>query len=172
MANSSQSALLNKLYKEFELNQDDIFKSPQGFVILVRSAIEKIQYKLDIKIKYEYIRCERDWVVMKAFAEGNGKSLETTASAILGEYKMVTKSGKNGSYQKRELVGGNTAQWYLTELCEKRALSRAVLKIADLYQYQVFSEDESVAFNQSAEERKRTSQELANTLANDIAKKF
>jgi len=172
MSNTATKTLMNKLYKELGLAQDDVFKSPQGFTIITRSGIEKVQYKLDIKIKYEYIRCERDWVVMKAFAEGNGKSLETTASAILGEYKMVTKSGKNGNYQKRELVGGNTAQWYLTELCEKRALSRAVLKIADLYQYQVFSEDEADAFKQTAEEKKRTSQELANTLVNDIAKKF
>lgn len=172
MANKSTTALMTKLYKELELEQDDVFKSPQGFVILTRQGIEKIQYKLDIKITFEFVRCERDWVVMKAYADGNGKKIETTASAILGEYKDITKTGRNGSYTKKELVGGNTAQWYISEIAEKRALSRAVLKVADLYQYQVFSEDEADAFKQTAQEKKRTSQELASSLADDIAKKF
>ena len=58
---------------------------------------------------------------------------------FLYNYRMEQRGGK----KRRELTKGNTNNWYLTELAEKRALSRAVLKIADLYQYQVFSEDEN-----------------------------
>ena len=41
---------------------------------------------------------------------------------------------------------GNTNSWYVMEMAEKRAMSRAVLKLTGFYQLGVFSEDESDEF--------------------------
>jgi len=41
---------------------------------------------------------------------------------------------------------GNTNTWYVMEMAEKRAMSRAVLKLAGLYALGVFGEDESESF--------------------------
>ena len=41
---------------------------------------------------------------------------------------------------------GNTNSWYVMEMAEKRAMSRAVLKLTGFYELGVFSEDESEDF--------------------------
>jgi len=41
---------------------------------------------------------------------------------------------------------GNTNTWYVLEMAEKRALSRAVLKMTGFYELGVFGEDESEEF--------------------------
>ena len=41
---------------------------------------------------------------------------------------------------------GNCNSWYVAEMAEKRALSRAVLKLTGFYQLGVFGEDESDDF--------------------------
>ena len=41
---------------------------------------------------------------------------------------------------------GNTNTWYVLEMAEKRALSRAVLKMTGFYELGVFGEDESEDF--------------------------
>ena len=41
---------------------------------------------------------------------------------------------------------GNTTTWYVMEMAEKRAMSRAVLKLTGFYELGVFGEDESEDF--------------------------
>ena len=41
---------------------------------------------------------------------------------------------------------GSTNSWYVIELAEKRALSRATLKMTGLYEQGVFGQDESESF--------------------------
>ena len=41
---------------------------------------------------------------------------------------------------------GNCNSWYVAEMAEKRALSRAVLKLTGFYELGVFGEDESEDF--------------------------
>ena len=41
---------------------------------------------------------------------------------------------------------GNCNSWYVAEMAEKRALSRAVLKLTGFYELGVFGEDESDDF--------------------------
>jgi len=57
-------------------------------------------------------------------------NIETFGSALKGE-----------SYKD-----ANTNSWYVMEMAEKRAMSRAVLKLTGFYELGVFSEDESEDF--------------------------
>ena len=41
---------------------------------------------------------------------------------------------------------GNCNTWYVMEMAEKRAMSRAVLKLTGFYELGVFGEDESEEF--------------------------
>ena len=123
---------LLELYNKYELEKEDVFKH-QHYVIITRQGIEKIQAKENITINYEVIRCEPKFAVMKATAYIATKPntiIETFGSALKGDnYK-----------------DGNCNSWYVAEMAEKRALSRAVLKLTGFYQLGVFSEDESDDF--------------------------
>jgi hypothetical protein len=120
---------LTVLYKKYELTADDVYKH-QHYLIITRSGIDKIQGIEGIKIHYEVINCERDFCVIKANALKDETSIETFGSALKGaDYKS-----------------GNTNTWYVMEMAEKRAMSRAVLKLTGFYQLGVFGEDESEDF--------------------------
>lgn len=117
--------ILVELYKKYDLDKTDVFKH-QHFTIITRSGIEKIMSVENIKVKYEVIKCESNFAVVKAITE----NLETFGSAL-----------KGATYSE-----GSTNSWYVMELAEKRALSRVVLKTCGLYKYGVFGEDESENF--------------------------
>lgn len=123
---------LVELYNHYELEKDDVFKH-QHYVIITRQGIEKIAAKENITINYEVIRCEPNFAVMKATAYITTKPnamIETFGSALKGDnYK-----------------DGNCNSWYVAEMAEKRALSRAVLKLTGFYELGVFGEDESDDF--------------------------
>ena len=120
---------LIELYKKYGLTKDDVFKH-QHYVIITRSGVDKIQAVEQMSVTYEVIRCEPNFSVFKALAEKDGKKIETFGSALKGEgYK-----------------DGNTNSWYVAEMAEKRAMSRAVLKLTGFYELGVFGEDESESF--------------------------
>ena len=107
---------LIELYKKYGLTKDDVFKH-QHYVIITRQGIDKIQAVEQMSVTYEVIRCEPNFSVFKASAEKDGKKIETFGSALKGEgYK-----------------DGNTNSWYVAEMAEKRAMSRAVLKLTGFY---------------------------------------
>ena len=123
---------LLELYKKYELTKDDVYKH-QHYVIITRKGIEKIQAKENITITYEVIKCETNFAVFKATSYINDKpnrTIETFGSALKG-------SG---------FKDGNCNTWYVAEMAEKRALSRAVLKLTGFYELGVFGEDESEDF--------------------------
>ena len=123
---------LVELYKKYDLEKEDVFKH-QHFVIITRQGIEKIQAKENIKIAYKVIKCEPNFAVIKATAFLDVKPIytcETFGSALKGA----------------TFKDGNTNSWYVMEMAEKRALSRAVLKLTGFYQLGVFGEDESDDF--------------------------
>ena len=128
--------ILNRLFVENNLTSEDVFKH-QHYTIITRSGIEKIQANLEIYCAYEVIKCEPNFAVVKAKAEitkdGYEKFIQTFGSALKGK-----------SY-----TDGNTNSWYVIEMAEKRAMSRAVLKLAGFYELGVFSEDESEQFKRS-----------------------
>ena len=124
---------LNRLFIENNLSTEDVFKH-QHYTIITRAGIDKIQANMDININYEVVKCETRFAVVKAKANLKGGNLiETFGSALRGD----------------SFRDGNTNTWYVMEMAEKRAMSRAVLKLAGLYALGGFGEDESESFKKS-----------------------
>ena len=120
---------LKELYEMYDLKPEHFFKH-QHYTIITRQGIDLIQAKAKIQINYEVIRCEPNFAVFKAIASKGAATIETFGSALKGvNYK-----------------DGNTNSWYLAEIAEKRAMSRACLKLTGFYELGVFGEDESESF--------------------------
>ena len=103
--------LLNKIYKDNDLEKSDVYNDKRGFSIITRSGIEKIQAKNEIAVTFEVIKAELDNCIIKATSlirEGDEwiPQMETFASA--------TKD--------------NCRQPFRIEIAEKRALARVIIK--------------------------------------------
>ena len=122
---------IKEKYHHYGLDKEDVFKH-QHYVIITRSGIDKIQAIENITIDYEVINCERDFCVVKANALKGETSIQTFGSALKGGFK-----------------DGNCNTWYVMEMAEKRAMSRAVLKLTGFYELGVFGEDESEDFKKN-----------------------
>ena len=120
---------LVELYKKYDLTKEDVYKH-QHYVIITRQGIDKIQAVEQISIDYDVIQCEPNFAVFKANAEKEGKKIQTFGSALKGT----------------NFKDGNCNSWYVAEMAEKRAMSRAVLKLTGFYELGVFGEDESDSF--------------------------
>ena len=124
---------LKELYLKYELTAEDIFTKDIGnssFTIITRQGIDKIQGIEKIDIQYDAIKCDPNFAVIKAKAQKDNARIETFGSALKGEnYK-----------------DGNCNSWYVVEMAEKRAMSRAVLKLTGFYELGVFGEDEAENF--------------------------
>lgn len=120
---------LKELYLRYELTKDDVFKH-QHYVIITRSGIDKIQAKEKINIHYDVVNCESHFCVVKANAKAGDTDIQTFGSALKGSTHR----------------DGNCNTWYVMEMAEKRAMSRAVLKLTGFYELGVFGEDESEDF--------------------------
>lgn len=123
---------LKELYLKYELTKDDVFKH-QHYVIITRSGIDKIQAKSNISVSYDVINCESHFAVVKAYGEVGDTKIQTFGSALKGSNHR----------------DGNCNTWYVMEMAEKRAMSRAVLKLTGFYELGVFGEDESEDFKKS-----------------------
>jgi hypothetical protein len=97
--------------------------------IITRSGIDKIQAANDIKINYNLIFNSQDTkcVIIKATAKMGDKVIET-----FGEAAPM-----------------NTQNSYPVAMAEKRAMSRACLKLAGFYENNVFGEEEADVFKRS-----------------------
>ena len=122
----TKSERLNELYTKYGLSPEDTFKSPQGWTIITRAGIDAIQASAGIDINYEVIVCERDFVVVKA--KGSMLSDKEVFVETFGEADRSAK--------------GNCRQNYPVAMAEKRAMSRAVLKLSGFYALGAFGEDE------------------------------
>lgn len=120
---------LAELYKKYTLSKDDVFKH-QHYIIITRSGIDKIQASEKIDIHYDVIECSPTFCVVKANADASGTRIQTFGSALKGATHK----------------DGTTNTWYVMEMAEKRAMSRAVLKLTGFYELGVFGEDESEDF--------------------------
>jgi len=120
---------LKALYAKYQLTKDDVYKH-QHYIIITRSGIDKIMSIERIFIDYDVIKCETNFCVVKANAEKEDAKIQTFGSAIKGT----------------TFKDGNTQTWYVMEMAEKRAMSRAVLKLTGFYELGVFGEDESEDF--------------------------
>ena len=124
-----KTEILKEKYIKYGLTKDDIFKH-QHFLIITRSGIDKIQALEGITIDYDVINCEKDFCVVKANARKDEVFIQTFGSALKGA----------------GFKDGNCNTWYVMEMAEKRAMSRAVLKLTGFYELGVFGEDESESF--------------------------
>ena len=125
------------LYKKYELTKDDIYQH-KHYLIITRQGIDKIQAKEKIFISYDAVNVQPDFCVVKASAKKEEASIETFGSAKYG--------GKEQNEAGKWVEIGNTTTWYVMEMAEKRAMSRAVLKLTGFYELGVFGEDESEDF--------------------------
>ena len=128
-----KTEILKEKYVRYNLTKDDVFKHQGGhYIIITRSGIEKIMALEDIGITYEVIKCEKDFCVVKAQASKAETEIQTFGSALKGDFK-----------------NGTTLSWYVMEMAEKRAMSRAVLKLTGFYELGVFGEDEAEDFKKN-----------------------
>ena len=133
--------ILNRLFVENNLTEEDVFKH-QHYTIITRAGIDKIQANIDIKIEYNVIKCEPHFAVVKANAVTSVKNKE--GINVLKEIETFGSALKGNTFKD-----GNTNSWYVMEMAEKRAMSRAVLKLAGFYELGVFGEDESESFKRN-----------------------
>ena len=121
----TKSEKLNALYKKYNLTKDDYFKH-KFYTIITRSGIDKIQAQAGIHIDYvlEYNSLDNKCIIIKAVARMEDLEIQTFGEAS----------------------PSNTTNSYPVAMAEKRAMSRAVLKLTGFYELQVFGEDEADEF--------------------------
>jgi len=134
MLTENQKTAMRRLFEDNGLNKEDVF-THKHYTIITRSGIEKIQFKSKIAVRFEVVNCQPDFCVVKAKAYMGSAEIETFGSAKHGH------PVKEGDKWRQT---GTTDSWYVMEIAEKRALSRAVLKIKNLYELEVFGEDETM----------------------------
>jgi len=131
---TNKKDFLNELVKKNHLNVDeDIFRKAirgKDMAFIKRSGIEKIQFTNDIRVKYEVIAMQPDYVVIKAIASMG------TGNVFVESFGEATPENTN---QKPP---------YYSAMAEKRALARVVLKICGAYKHGVYGEDEADDFKQ------------------------
>ena len=125
---------LNELFKKHGLVKEDSFKSPQGWSIITRSGIDKIQASAKIEIAYDMV-----------VSDTANKTYVIKATAKLEDREIQTYG---------ESSPDNTRQKYPVSMAEKRAMSRAVLKLAGFYEVGAMGQDESDDFQQGLKEVK------------------
>ena len=123
---------IKEMYLKYRLEKADIFRH-QHYIILTRSAIEKIQAQEDIDFDFDIVKSEPNFASVKGWATKDNVTIRTTGSAKKGE----------------SFKDGNTNSWYVLEMAEKRCFARATLKLLGLYQIGVKSEDESEDFKRN-----------------------
>lgn len=130
------------LFKKYGLTSKDWYEH-KHYQIITRHGIDKIQAKEKIFIEYDAVKVEPEFCVVKAKAKKDNAAIETFGSAKYGgkEWNAERNNGKGGWDEH-----GNTTTWYIMEMAEKRAMSRAVLKLTGFYELGVFGEDESEDF--------------------------
>lgn len=120
---------LRRLFKENGLVAEDVYKDKRGFVIITRTGIDKIISNRNIKVTYEPIVMEKDWVVMRCFASMvKGKEIGQTRVESFGESSKENTMGMAGKFP--------------VAMAEKRAKSRSVLMLTGFYEEGVYGQDE------------------------------
>jgi hypothetical protein len=136
--------LMNKVYKDFDLTPNDVF-AHKHYKIIVRGGIDKIQSRAKIVVRYELLKAEFD-------LNGGGYTIIVKATG--------TKLNDDGTVSVIETFGectpGNNKNEYPVAMAEKRAMSRAVLKLAGLYEQGFFSEDEANDFGETVKRARQT----------------
>jgi hypothetical protein len=122
------------LAQKYELQASDFWKSPQGFVIISRRGIEKIQTGLNAYVYYQTVKEFSDIAESKYVIKATGVIMNSDGT----EGRAIETYGESSP---KNTKGG--AQAYPVAMAEKRALSRCILKLSDFYTLEgVYGEDE------------------------------
>lgn len=122
---------LGRLFTANGLVKEDVYKDKRGFVIITRSGIDKIISNRGIKLEYETIVMQKDWVVLKCKAHMvKGNDVGMTVVESFGESSQENTMGLAGKFP--------------VAMAEKRAKSRAVLMLTGFYEQGVFGQDEMI----------------------------
>ena len=116
---------LTELYHKYNLSKEDFFKH-KFYTIITRAGIDKIQAQAGINISYQlrYNSPDLKNIIIQAFASDGDNEIQT-----FGESSPA-----------------NTTNSYPVAMAEKRAMSRAVLKLTGFYELGVMGEDEADEF--------------------------
>ena len=134
MEKETKKETLRRLFIENNLVQEDVFKH-KFYTIITRAGIDKIQAANKIDINYELMYNSEDTkcVIIKATAHLGDKMIQIFTNIFL-------------KVPFGEAAPMNNQNAYPLAMAEKRAMSRAVLKLAGFYEHGVFSEDEADDF--------------------------
>lgn len=153
---------ITELFNKYNLVSSDYFKH-KHYQIITRQGIDKIQAIEKIFIEYEVVIATPEYCGVKAKASKEDAKIETFGSAKYGgkdwlQFDKADQYGKKGKW----VENGNTNSWYVLEIAEKRAMSRAVLKLTGFYELGVFGEDESEDFKKETEPAKKKEVKISN----------
>jgi len=136
----SQKARMRELYKTYELSPDDVYEH-QHYKIITRQGIDKIQARSGVKIRYNVVP------ELTKLAQNKDGSIDTYM--VVKAYAWV--GDESNPLEWIETFGesspGNNRNQYPVAMAEKRAMSRAVLKLTGFYEMGHFSQDEADEFN-------------------------
>ena len=124
---------IKELYKKYGLESEDIFPH-RHFTIITRQGIEKIEAKANIKLNLQTEVVSPTYCAMKCTASIEGKEPVVMYASALNDPKLKMK---------------NCQSTYLLEMSQKRAISRAVLKLCGFYTLGHFGEDEADSFQKA-----------------------
>ena len=143
---STQQETLKNLAQRYNLTGNDFFKHPyQGFVIITRTGVENIMAHDKIQVTYQVVpelTEGQENCCVKALAtkvDENGEIFTVESFGTANHYNCSLKTNKQGK----------PLPHYPVETAEKRAMSRAVLKLTGFYSEGIFSEDESDDFKRT-----------------------
>lgn len=123
----AQKKEFRSLTDKYGLSSSDFHFNKQGWAIINRRGIEKIQAKMNLSVTFQVIDS------LSSIADG-----VVTIKATVEEPKRIETYGEANNQNTR---GGASA--YPVAMAEKRALSRIVLKASDFYKLQVLGEYET-----------------------------
>jgi hypothetical protein len=120
---------LNKLAARYGMKGSHFHADNRGFIIVTRQGIEHIQHQLNIDVRLEaflpWSSPEEGRYVVQCFAR---RPMPYGGELTVQTFGEVSKTNNRNAYP--------------VAMAEKRALSRAVLKLAGLYKEGVYGEDE------------------------------
>lgn len=127
-ANDEQLKELRELAKHYNLKGHHFHKDSRGFIIITRAGVEQIAAQLGARVEYTPVF---EW---SNPADGS-YTIQAKAWYMQGDGHVVATS-------YGEVNAKNNRNAYPIAMAEKRALSRAILKLAGMYKLNVYGEDE------------------------------
>jgi|TARA_R100000479_G_C6345136_1_gene186896 hypothetical protein len=144
----TEAELKNQLYTQAGLVREDLYDDPRGFKVIKRNGIEKIQAHYNVSVTFD---------LHEDIVQNEGRMMQFI------RVKATGKLGNRTIETYGEASPMNCVNKYPIATAEKRALSRAVLKLTGLYKYGFFGQDEII--------EEKDENKLVNNLKNVLPKR-